>query len=121
MIPALGEFALWIALPIAIWGCVLAFLGGRWSRGDLVLSGERSTYAVFFLLALASAGIITLGNKELFTKCIFEHLENMSWRKVSEHLHFLCFICSFYFLRKGLSPTFGQILFPQLPFRDCLL
>jgi len=59
VITALGEFALWIALPIAIWGCVLAFLGGRWSRGDLVLSGERSTYAVFFLLVLASAGIIT--------------------------------------------------------------
>ncbi len=59
MIPALGEFALWIALPIALWGCVLAFLGGKWSRGDLVLSAERSTYGVLFLLAVASAGIIT--------------------------------------------------------------
>ncbi|MEX0979861.1 MAG: heme lyase CcmF/NrfE family subunit [Gemmatimonadota bacterium] len=56
--PILGEFALWIALPISIWGLVLAFLGGRRGRGDLVLSGERSVYAVFFLVALASLGII---------------------------------------------------------------
>ncbi|MSR22687.1 MAG: heme lyase CcmF/NrfE family subunit [Gemmatimonadetes bacterium] len=59
MIPALGEFALWIALPVALWGCALAFLGGAWSRGDLVLSAERCTYAIFFLVAVASAGIIT--------------------------------------------------------------
>jgi cytochrome c-type biogenesis protein CcmF len=59
VIPELGEFALWIALPIALWGCVLAFLGGKWARGDLILSAERSNYAVFFLLILASAGIIT--------------------------------------------------------------
>ena len=59
MIPALGEFALWIALPISIWGCVLAFLGGRWSRGDLVLSAERSTYAISALFIIASIGIIT--------------------------------------------------------------
>ena len=58
MIPQLGEFALWIALPIAIWGGVLAFLGGKWGRGDLVLSAERSVHAVFLLLAVASAGII---------------------------------------------------------------
>jgi cytochrome c-type biogenesis protein CcmF len=59
VIPELGEFALWIALPIALWGCVLAFLGGKHARGDLVLSAERSTYAVFFLIVVASAGIIT--------------------------------------------------------------
>ena len=59
MIPALGEFALWIALPISIWGCVLAFLGGKWSRGDLVLSAERSTYAVTVLFVVAAAGIVT--------------------------------------------------------------
>jgi len=58
VIPELGEFALWIALPISIWGGVLAFLGGRWGRGDLVLSAERSVYVVFGLLALASAGIV---------------------------------------------------------------
>ncbi len=55
---ALGEFALWIALPIAIWGGVLAFLGGRWNRGDLVLSAERSVHAVFALTMIASIGII---------------------------------------------------------------
>ena len=61
----LGELALWIALPIAGWGMVLAFLGGKHQRGDLVLSGERAVYAVFGLLLLASAGIIAafLGDK----------------------------------------------------------
>ncbi len=58
MIPALGEFALWIALPISIWGCVLAFLGGRWARGDLILSAERSTYAITILLIVAAVGIV---------------------------------------------------------------
>ena len=55
---ALGEFALWIALPISLWGMVLGFAGGKNQRGDLALSAEKSVYAVFFLLALASAGII---------------------------------------------------------------
>jgi len=55
----LGELALWIALPIGIWGAVAGFVGGRKGRGDLVLSAEYSVYAVFFLLILTSAGIIT--------------------------------------------------------------
>ena len=61
----LGEYALWIALPITIWGGVLAFLGGRWQRGDLVLSAERSLYVVLALTVVASAGIIAafLGNR----------------------------------------------------------
>ncbi len=61
----LGEYALWIALPIAIWGGVLAFLGGRWQRGDLVLSAERSLYLVLFLTLVASLGLIAafLGNR----------------------------------------------------------
>ena len=54
----LGELALWIALPVAIWGMVLAFVGGKHGRGDLVLSAERSVYAVFALLVTASAGIV---------------------------------------------------------------
>jgi cytochrome c-type biogenesis protein CcmF len=58
VLPEVGEFALWIALPISIWGGVLAFLGGKWGRGDLVLSAERSVYAVFLLLLVASAGIV---------------------------------------------------------------
>jgi len=54
----LGEFALWVALPVAAWGMVLGFAGGRSQRGDLVLSAERSIYAVFFLLVLAAAGVM---------------------------------------------------------------
>ena len=55
----LGEFALWMALPVGLWGAILGFVGGRKQRGDLVLSAERSVYAVFLLLVLASAGIMT--------------------------------------------------------------
>ena len=55
----LGELALWIALPVGIWGAIAGFVGGRKERGDLVLSAEHSVYAVFFLLILTSAGIIT--------------------------------------------------------------
>ncbi|HET9949214.1 MAG TPA: heme lyase CcmF/NrfE family subunit [Longimicrobiales bacterium] len=54
----LGEFALWIALPISLCGMVFGYAGGRTRRGDLVLSAERSIYATFLLLAVASAGII---------------------------------------------------------------
>ena len=54
----LGEFALWVALPVTIWGTALGFLGGRNQRGDLVLSAERSIHAVTFLLTLASIGIM---------------------------------------------------------------
>ena len=54
----LGELSLWIALPVAAWGMVLAFVAGRKERGDLALGAERSVYAVFVLTALASAGII---------------------------------------------------------------
>jgi cytochrome c-type biogenesis protein CcmF len=53
----LGEFALWISLPVAAWGMILGYAGGRTQRGDLVLSAERSIYAVFGLLLLASAGV----------------------------------------------------------------
>ncbi len=64
----LGELALWISLPIAAWGTILAFLGGRQQRGDLVLSGERAVYAVFFLLILSSLGIM-----EAFLEDRFEY------------------------------------------------
>jgi cytochrome c-type biogenesis protein CcmF len=57
-VTVLGEFALWISLPVAIWGMVLGYAGGRTQRGDLVLSSERSVYAVFFLLILASLGVM---------------------------------------------------------------
>ena len=54
----LGEFALWISLPLALWGVVVGFAGGRTQRGDLVLSAERSIYAVSLLLVVASAGVM---------------------------------------------------------------
>jgi len=54
----LGELALWVALPVALWGAVIAFVGGKSRRGDLVLSAERAVHAVFFLIVLTSAGII---------------------------------------------------------------
>ncbi len=61
----LGEFALWVALPVAAWGMALGFAGGRTQRGDLVLSAERSIYAVSFLLLIASVGVMAafLGDK----------------------------------------------------------
>jgi cytochrome c-type biogenesis protein CcmF len=37
---------------------VLAFAGGRTQRGDLVLSAERSVYASFGLLVVASLGVV---------------------------------------------------------------
>ncbi|MBI4521995.1 MAG: heme lyase CcmF/NrfE family subunit [Gemmatimonadetes bacterium] len=54
----LGEYALWIALPISLWGAVLGFAGGATRRGEMVLSSERSVFVVFALLCVASAGII---------------------------------------------------------------
>ena len=58
MILELGEFALWIALPIAIWGTVVSFLGGSLGQRDLVRSGERSVPVVSLLLAVA---VVALG------------------------------------------------------------
>ncbi len=61
----LGEIALWIALPAALWGAVLSFAGGRTGRSDFVLSGERTAYVLTLLLTLTSLGIIAafLGNR----------------------------------------------------------
>jgi cytochrome c-type biogenesis protein CcmF len=56
-VTALGEFALWIALPISFWGMTMGFVGGKQQRGDLVLSAERSVYIVFGLLLVASLAI----------------------------------------------------------------
>jgi len=64
-VTVLGEFALWIALPVAIYGMFLGFFGGKTQRGDMVLSAERSIYAVTFLLLLAAIGVIVafMGDK----------------------------------------------------------
>ncbi|MBT8398035.1 MAG: heme lyase CcmF/NrfE family subunit, partial [Gemmatimonadetes bacterium] len=55
---ALGEFALWIALPVSFWGMAMGFVGGHQKRGDLVLSAERSVYLIFALLFVASLGVV---------------------------------------------------------------
>jgi cytochrome c-type biogenesis protein CcmF len=65
-VTALGEFALWIALPIAFWGMAMGFLGGKEGREDLTRSGERSVYLVFALLLLASLGIVNAFLKDQF-------------------------------------------------------
>jgi cytochrome c-type biogenesis protein CcmF len=53
----LGEFALWMALPLAIWGSLAAFLGGARGRRDFVVSAERSAHAATILLGVATAGL----------------------------------------------------------------
>jgi cytochrome c-type biogenesis protein CcmF len=57
-VTALGEFALWIALPVSFWGMAMGFVGGHQKRGDLVLSAERSVYLVFALLFVSSLGVV---------------------------------------------------------------
>lgn len=82
----LGEFALWIALPVAIWGMALGFLGGRSQRGDLVLSAERSIYATTFLLTLASIGVVMsfLGDRfEYWYVASYSNRELETFYKVS--------------------------------------
>ena len=61
----LGEIALWIALPVALWGTILSFVGGRLGRSEFVLSGERTAYVLTLLILLASLGIIAafVGNQ----------------------------------------------------------
>ena len=61
----LGEIALWIALPVALWGAVVSFVGGRTGRSDLVLSGERTVHVVTLLLIVTSLGVIAafVGNR----------------------------------------------------------
>ncbi len=64
----LGELALWISLPAALWGACVSFVGGRASRDDLVSSGERTVHVVTFLLLLTSLGIVAafLGDRYEF-------------------------------------------------------
>ena len=61
----IGGVALWIALALGVWGAGAAFSGARLRRGDLVLSAERSVYAILALVLVASGAIIAafLGNE----------------------------------------------------------
>lgn len=54
----IGEIALWVALVLSLWGAGAAFIGGRYRRGDLVLSAERSVLVVFALVGAASIAVI---------------------------------------------------------------
>ena len=75
----LGELALWIALPVALWGMVLGFVAGRRERGDLALAAERSIYAVFFLTILASGGVI---DNFLSDRFQYQYVANYSSRNL---------------------------------------
>jgi cytochrome c-type biogenesis protein CcmF len=61
----LGEIALWIALLLSAWGAIVAFVGARRGRGDLVLSAERTIYVVFALFVVSGIALIAafLGNE----------------------------------------------------------
>jgi cytochrome c-type biogenesis protein CcmF len=55
----IGELSLWVALLMATWSALVSFAGGSLRRGDLVVSGERASYAAFGFVALASLGLWT--------------------------------------------------------------
>jgi cytochrome c-type biogenesis protein CcmF len=53
----LGQFALWAAFLLGLWGAVIAF-SGRWQdRPELAATVTRSVYAVFGCLAVASLAL----------------------------------------------------------------
>jgi cytochrome c-type biogenesis protein CcmF len=54
----LGNIALWIALLIALWASVVGFVAGKTRRPDLMRSAERSIFAVWGLLVIASAALM---------------------------------------------------------------
>ncbi len=61
----------------------LGYVGGRTQRGDLVLSAERSIYAVFGLIILASAGITAA-----FLSDRFEYLYVYSYSNINLELFY---------------------------------
>ncbi|MFQ6046532.1 MAG: cytochrome c biogenesis protein CcsA, partial [Gemmatimonadales bacterium] len=54
----LGQLMLWVALPLAAWGSVVGFLGGRTRRPELITSARRTTYALLAVIAVASLGLM---------------------------------------------------------------
>jgi cytochrome c-type biogenesis protein CcmF len=84
-VTALGEFALWVALPISFWGMAMGFMGGKEGRGDLTLSAERSVYVVFALLAVASLGIV---NAFLTDQFQYWYVANYSNRELDTYFKF---------------------------------
>lgn len=54
-----GELSLWIALLMAVWAATVSFAGGHGRRDELILSGERASYAATGFTMLASVGLWT--------------------------------------------------------------
>jgi len=54
----LGNICLWIALLIGLWGGAVAVMAGRTHRADLGRSAERSIFAMWGLLVIASAALM---------------------------------------------------------------
>lgn len=79
---ALGELALWIALPVTFWGMAMGFVGGSQKRGDLVLSAERSVYLTFGLLVVASVGLVTAFLNDQFQ---YKYVANYSNRALDTY------------------------------------
>src|SRR5262245_38394425 len=53
--PEVGRLAIWLALLFSVYGVAASVTGGLRQRRDLVRSGEHAAYAVFGLVALATA------------------------------------------------------------------
>ncbi len=54
----LGQLALGLALLLALWGSVVGFVAGRTGRPELARSAQRSVYALFGVLTVATASLI---------------------------------------------------------------
>jgi cytochrome c-type biogenesis protein CcmF len=53
----LGQFSLWTALLVGLWGAVLGF-SGRWhARPELGVAVTRAVYALFGVLVVASLSL----------------------------------------------------------------
>ena len=53
----LGQFALWTAFLVGIWGSWLAFAGKWQDRPELIGTITRTTYALLLCLGIAAAAL----------------------------------------------------------------
>jgi cytochrome c-type biogenesis protein CcmF len=62
MIATLGQFSLWLALAIGVYGVVVSFLGARRGQSALIESGQGAVVSVFglstFAILLMEAGLV---------------------------------------------------------------
>jgi cytochrome c biogenesis factor len=56
-VTVVGELALWVALFLAVWGCVASFAGAATRRPELVTSAVRSIFAGALMVTLACFGL----------------------------------------------------------------